>query len=400
MSSSHTGGVTPRILSVVIFNFVGYLTIGLPLAVLPPYLISKGYGPFLAGVAISLQYVATFLSRAPAGRLADAKGPKQAVLLGLAACGVSGLCLVSASWFESIPALSLTLLFASRLVLGVGESFVTMSAILWSIGLVGPKHTARVISWNGITTYTALAMGAPLGIFIQKGFGFAAIGWVIFLLGAVCFPLAWRKPGTAIVPGKPIPIHRVFGRVLPFGLGLALGSLGFGSIATFITLFFSERGWEHAALCLTAFGIFFVSIRLIFASAIDRFGGYRVSMLCFSVECVGLLLLWKASSMGMALVGASLTGIGFSLVFPALAVEAVARVSADNRGAALAMYSLFVDIALGSTGPLGGWVASQYGFPAVYLCAAAAAFSGLALAWGIYLSIRRERLILSTRPQN
>ena len=46
-----------RIASVVMFNFASYLTIGLPLAVLPGYVHNvMGFSAFWAGLVISLQY--------------------------------------------------------------------------------------------------------------------------------------------------------------------------------------------------------------------------------------------------------------------------------------------------------------------------------------------------------
>ncbi|MDI5821003.1 Fe-S cluster assembly ATPase SufC, partial [Salmonella enterica subsp. enterica serovar Kentucky] len=53
-----------RIVSIVMFNFASYLTIGLPLAVLPGYVHdAMGFSAFWAGLIISLQYFATLLSR-------------------------------------------------------------------------------------------------------------------------------------------------------------------------------------------------------------------------------------------------------------------------------------------------------------------------------------------------
>lgn len=67
-----------RIVSVVMFNFASYLTIGLPLAVLPGYVHDvMGFSAFWAGLVISLQYFATLLSRPHAGRYADLLGPKE-----------------------------------------------------------------------------------------------------------------------------------------------------------------------------------------------------------------------------------------------------------------------------------------------------------------------------------
>ncbi|HAL2626430.1 TPA: hypothetical protein H5140_003434 [Escherichia coli] len=66
-----------RIVSIVMFNFASYLTIGLPLAVLPGYVHDvMGFSAFWAGLVISLQYFATLLSRPHAGRYADLLGPK------------------------------------------------------------------------------------------------------------------------------------------------------------------------------------------------------------------------------------------------------------------------------------------------------------------------------------
>src|SRR5471032_1359157 len=81
-----------RILSFMIFTFVCYLTIGLPLAVLPSFVHnSLGYNSVLAGLIISVQYFATLISRPHAGRYADQLGPKKVVIFGLACCGLSGV---------------------------------------------------------------------------------------------------------------------------------------------------------------------------------------------------------------------------------------------------------------------------------------------------------------------
>ncbi len=84
--------VTLQIVSVVMFTFIGYLTIGIPLAVLPGYVHDDlGYGSVLAGLVISLQYLATLLARPYAGRVIDGLGPKRAVLYGMAGSAASGL---------------------------------------------------------------------------------------------------------------------------------------------------------------------------------------------------------------------------------------------------------------------------------------------------------------------
>ncbi|HEX7730207.1 MAG TPA: hypothetical protein VF392_14335, partial [Terracidiphilus sp.] len=66
-----------RIASYVCFTAVVYLSVGLPLAVLPEYVhLRMGYSAALAGLVISIQYIATFLSRPWAGRISDHRGAK------------------------------------------------------------------------------------------------------------------------------------------------------------------------------------------------------------------------------------------------------------------------------------------------------------------------------------
>src|SRR5215469_11792427 len=151
-SDSGVRGSSRFILGYVLFTFVCYLAIGLPLAILPEYVhLRMGYHASLAGTVISVQYIATFLSRPWAGRISDRKGAKISVLWGMAACTASGILLLAAAALHRNPAwLSLTILIVSRLVLGVGESLGSTGATLWGISSAGPEYTAKVISYNGV----------------------------------------------------------------------------------------------------------------------------------------------------------------------------------------------------------------------------------------------------------
>ncbi|WP_243049938.1 MFS transporter [Dyella sp. RRB7] len=378
--------LTLRIVQIVCFTFLAYLVIGMQLAVLPPFVHNElGFGAVLAGLVISTQYVATLLSRGFAGRTSDTAGPKRAALIGMVACGGSGLLMIVAALLREWPAVSLGVMLLARLALGMGESCVATGCIMWGIGRVGAEHTAKVISWNGIATYGALAVGAPLGVLLAAAGGFVTIGIAGSALMVVAWLLAWRRPAVRVEAGERLPMHHVFGRVAPYGMGLALGSVGFGVIATFITLYYASRGWSAAALTLSVFGVCFVGIRLLLGWTIAYFGGYRVALVSLLVECVGLAVLATAGQVGVAMLGAALSGIGFSLIFPALGVEAVQRVSSSNRGAALAAYSVFIDVALGITGPLGGWIAAGGNYAPMFVVAALMSLASALLTGGLYL---------------
>ena len=384
--SAESRSGTRHILSFVYFTFVCYLSIGLPLAVLPPYVhLRMGYSAMLAGLVISVQYIATLASRPWAGRISDRAGAKVSVLWGMGACTASGAMLVAAAAVHLVPWLSFSALIASRLILGIGESLGSTGATLWGITTAGQESTAKVISYNGISTYGAMALGAPLGVILDAQWGLASIGLLTIFVGAVSLAIAFRKPPVPVVHGVHLPFSQVLGRVAPHGMGLALGGVCYSVLATFITLFYASRHWNGAALCLTSFGVAFIVARLLFIQTINRFGGFPVAMVCLTVESSGLFLLWQAHSTWMANAGAALGGFGFSLVFPAIGIEAVKRVPENNRGTALGVYTAFADVSFFLTGPLAGAVIGMYGYASVFLFALISVLAAL----GIVIILRQ-----------
>ncbi|MCX2479712.1 MFS transporter [Pedobacter sp. MC2016-15] len=387
MQSAHSeiplSKVRFTIIGFVTFTFIGYFTIGLALGILPVFIHQKlGYSTMVAGVIISLQYVTTFLLRGYAGSIVDKKGPKPAVLLSMIGFSLSGILMFAAYLFRDIPALSLGTLVLTRLMTGFAEGLIGASPVNWAIFALGDKYTGRAMSFNGIASYGALAAGAPLGLILNNTFGMGSIGIVIVAVGII--GLLYAKSKTAIrgthTSAARLPFIQVLKTVAPFGMCLALGGLGFGTISTFITLYYAYLNWTGAVLCLSVFSILFIVGRIIFARSIETSGGMKTAVWCLALESTGLMILWLANSPHTALVGAGIAGLGFSLVFPALGVEAVKLVPSSNQGAAIGGYGLFIDLSLGITGPLVGGVASHFGMLYIFPFSMTMVFSGFLLA--------------------
>ena len=372
--------ITLQIVSIVFYTFIAFICIGLPIAVLPGYVHEQlGFSAVVAGLTIGSQYLATLLSRPMAGRTCDTVGTKRAIVYGLTGIFLSGLLTLFSTFLENWPLLSLGVLIAGRLLLGVAQGLIGVGTISWCMGKVGAEHTARSISWNGIASYGAIAIGAPLGVVMIDAWGFASLGIALSVLAAGALLLIRNKPAVPVIRGERMPFWSVFGRIAPFGASLCLASIGYGTLTTFIALYYVNRGWAGAAYCLTVFGVCFIVARLLFISSINRFGGYRSAIACMSIEAVGLTLLWLAPSTGFALIGAGLTGFGLSLVYPALGVEAIKQVPGSSRGAGLSAYAVFFDLALAIAGPLMGAVALNLGYSWIFFWAAVLSVGGLGL---------------------
>jgi predicted MFS family arabinose efflux permease len=108
-------------------------------------------------------------------------------------------------------------------------------------------------------------------------------------------------------------------------------------------------------------------------------------------QAAGLLILWSSTTPDMALAGAALRGCGFALVFPALGVKAVKTVADQNHGAALGVYTAFLDLAMAITGPVAGFIVGRFGYSEIFLYGAGSASATLVLTLLLY-QLARERL--------
>lgn len=378
--TTQTGRSLANVLYPLIFSvFAVYLTMGVSLGILPGFIKNNlQFGNLAIGSAIGLQSLAALLTRAYAGKITDTLGAKVSNHRGVFLIFMAGFIYTSTGYLTGFPILALCLLIISRMVHGIGESMLVTGALTWGIGLLGIQNSGKVMTWNGIAMYAGIALGAPLSIWLKDVSGIIFPFSLIALLSVVSWLFTSK---LAVVASDPshirIPFYKVVGKVLNQGLALAFSSIGFACIASFIALFFADKNWSGASLGFLCFGGFYIGTRLFFASYPDKFGGYKVAIASFAVEISGQLLIGFSTSGWMAIVGCALTGIGFSLVFPALGVLAIKKVQPQMRGTALGAYSAFFDLSLGIAGPVAGMIAGLLSYQSIYIFGAICSLSAI-----------------------
>ena len=291
--------------------------------------------------------------------------------------------LVAGLLFQA-PLMAFVVLLAGRMIVGLGESLVAVGIITWGIGLVGPARSGKVLALVGAAIYGALAVGGPVGVILLDRVGFAGVMAISAVLPCLGLLATWRLAGLAPQPGAERPsFWSVIGRIWLHGTIVCLQGIGFAAIGAFFTLYFRHQNWSYAGLGLTAFGGGFVLVRIFFGSLPDRIGGLPVAIGSLAVEAIGQTLIWSAGDPVLALVGAFLTGLGCSMIFPAMGREVVRLVAPHLRGTALGGFAAFQDLAYGLTGPLAGLLADRAGYGSVFLIGAVTAAAGFLIALGL-----------------
>ena len=294
--------------------FIAFLVIGLAMPVLPLH-VHQGLGlsTFVVGLVAGSQFAASLFSRLWAGRHSDSRGAKHAVVAGLLLAAVAGLLYLLSLRFVSEPAISVTILLLGRALLGAGESFIITGAQSWGLVLGGPQNTGKVLAWMGTAMYAAFALGAPVGTTLYGSHGFTAIALATTLAPLATLLLVARLRRVApTARGRPA-FSKVVAAVWVPGIGLALSSVGLGAVTAFIALLFAARGWTVWP-AFTTFAVAFIAARVFFGHLADRIGGAKVALVCVMIEAVGQALIWLAPWSALALIGAALTGTGFSVV--------------------------------------------------------------------------------------
>lgn len=345
-------------------TFCGLVGVGSVLPVLPRYIHGPlDSGDVAVGLVIGAYAVTGLLLRPVAGRLADTWGRKPTVLAGAVLVALSGLLY--------LPSLGLAGLIFARLILGAGEGAVYTAGSVWIVDLAPEERRGRVLGLYGLAVWGGLSVGPLLGEVLLDAGGYDLV-WIVAaalpILGAL-IALTARDPFVPLKHAEPHPL--IAPEAVGPGFAIALASIGYAALATFIVLHLEARGIGHGATVFAAFAAMLVLTRLVFGHLPDRVGAAPVAIVATLGEALGLALIAVAHSLPVALAGGLVMGAAFSLLNPALMLIALGRVSQSARGAAMGTYTAFFDAGVGLGAPLAGLVAALAGYESAFFFAAA-----------------------------
>jgi len=369
-------------------TLLAFIAVGAALPALSPFVRGPLHSSDLAaGIVVGCYAATSVFSRPFAGRFADRRGRHAVFIAGAVTMSLGGIVyLLSTDVAE---------LIAGRLVVGAGEGALYTAAATWTVDVAPPGRQGFALGRFGLAVWGGLALGPLVGELARSLAGFDAVWAITAALPALCAAVAWplEEPAKALrAAGEAHPlVPRATWRP---GVALLFGNVGYGALAGFVVLLLAAQGIGGGAVVFTAFAVAVVASRVLFAHVPDAIGPRRGGLIAAGTETAGFLIVAAAHSLAAAIVGAAVVGVGFSLLFPSLALLVVAGVPDDGRGAAMGAFSAFFDAGVGIGAPLAGLTATLAGYPAVFVMAAAAsALGGAVTLAGAYAPARLRRTV-------
>jgi MFS family permease len=353
---------------------LAFVSIGAALPVLPGYVRGPLHaGDLSVGIVVGAFAVTSVVCRPLAGRQADVRGRRLVLIVGLLAMAVGGGLYLLASGVPS--------LIAARLAVGAGEGAVYTAGATWAVDLAHEDRRGLALGLFGLAVWGGLSLGPLAGELLRSNVGYDAVWLLTALLPLTGALIATRLPepaATRTAPPGPLPfLPRAAYRP---GAALALANVGYAALAGFVVLHLRARGIGGGAAVFTAFAVAVFASRVMLSHVPDRAGARPTATAAALIEAVGLSVIALAHSLGVALAGAIVVGVGFSMLFPALALMVVGAVDEDRRGSAMGAFTAFFDVGVGLGGPLAGLAASIAGYPSVFALSAFAALTAAALS--------------------
>jgi MFS family permease len=351
---------------------------------LPHYVADRLHGNGLqVGVVVGAFTVTAITLRSAAGRLADRRGSRLVIRLGLV---VATLSILLYNLADTLPQL-----VGCRLLTGVGEAAAYVGLAKLAYDLAPSDRKAEATSYFTVAVFGGFAIGPILGESLRRSHGFHAV-WIVasaFAFASLVIGI-WLEdapvsPQPAASPAEEAvrrPWRKTFIQRDAAGPAtiLLLAMIGYSALTTFVPLYVTHLGLPSAGPVLAETAVIILLVRLFGAKLPDRVSPLRSATASLALQAVGwgMLAGWHSSA-GLYL-GDVFIALGVSLLYPSLFTVAVHRAPASEQGNAVATFTMAFDLANGVGALLLGAVVTISGHePAAFAAASIFNVAGLAL---------------------
>jgi MFS family permease len=356
---------------------------------LPRLLSDLGANEVGIGLIVAATAVASLLVRPRIGTAMDRRGRRPAVIAG------SLLTVIAVPLYFTVHSVG-PWLVAVRVLHGIASALTFVSITTYGADHVPEERRTQGLALFGASSLLPMALGGWLGDVILGAAGFDGLFLAALGFAAAGLALSLRLPearrSTAAAAGMA---KGGFRRALtqpdlrPIWFITFCQAIVFTGYFTFMRTFVDDTGVGSLGVFYAAFAGIAVILRAFFGWVPDRLGRTRVLYASMGSMAAGFLILAPASSVVAVAFAGVLCGAGLGYSFPILFSIVVERASTEERGSAMAAFTVFGDSGSLVGSPLLGWAILQFGY-GVMFCSAAALMVLATVAFGVWEAHRRR----------
>ncbi|MFS0866636.1 MFS transporter [Microbacterium sp. 179-B 1A2 NHS] len=394
-STPPTRVLSPSFVLAWLVNFFQYLGFYLLITTLALYAVTRfAASDAASGFAASAFVVGATLARLVSGYLVDAWGRRRIMLAALA--------VTVAACLLYVPAVSLPLLIAVRIVHGIAYAFASTATMTIAQSVIPPSRRAEGTGYFALGSTLATAFGPALGLLLVGSVSYDLLFWASTGTAAVSLALGlFLRPAAATTEAVPAdaepdvavtaPARARFSlreiaspAVLPIGVFMLLIGLCYAGVITYLNAYAVERDvTAGAGLFFVAYALAMLVMRFVLGRTQDQRGDNVVIYLGLACFAAALVLLAVATADGEIVLAGLLTGLGYGTLMPASQAIAVSAVPPAKLGTGISTLLLLTDVGVGLGPVLLGVLVSLTGFGPMYgmlagvVLLAAAVYHGL-----------------------
>ena len=360
---------------------------------LPRFLTELGANEAIIGLIVAAAALASILMRPGVGTLMDRRGRRPAILVG----GV--LNTVSVPLYFTVSSVGAWLV-AVRILHGLAGALLFTSINTYGADQVPPERRTQGLALFAITGMLPAAIGGWVGDVVLAAGGFHGVLFAALGFAGTALLLSTRLPEQrpALSTGSAPRVRGAFRRALGqrslrplWFITLSVG-IALTGYSTFMRTYVDDTGIGSVGLFFAAYACTAVALRLLGSWVPDRFGRAPVLYPSLVAITAGYLAMAFGSSTASIVVAGILCGGGLGYVYPITFADVIERSSPQERGSAMAAYTLFWDLGALIGSPALGWVILHFGYTAMFATAGVlmlVAAAGLAV-WDGDLPLRRH----------
>ncbi|AZV44521.1 MFS transporter major facilitator superfamily protein [Peribacillus asahii] len=366
-------------------NFFVFLGFQMTLPTIPLFVESLGGNDRLIGVVVGIFTFSALLIRPFAGQLLETKGRRFVFLAGLTififTIGVFGF------------TTSLILLFAIRVIQGIGWGYSTTASGTIATDLIPAKRRGEGMGYYGLSGNVALAIGPSLGLILVNMISFKELFLICGLLGVIAWisasTIRYKKAEPIAIAAKTTKWNLYEKSALQPSILIFFISVTFGGISTFLPLYADQRGVTGIQWYFFIFAAALMTTRIFAGQLYDKHGHKAIYIPSTILISIAMLLLAWMPNNTVLYIAAICYGLGFGALQPALQAWSVEKAAANRKGMANATYFSFFDLGIGFGAILFGQIGYFLDYRSIYITAALSVL--LSIVIYIWLLIRNKQ---------